>query len=71
MSVELDVRHQTADADLSNNAFPQRVTPSRLEVFRQTNRAARNQMADALVELQGEGGARISIGADPPSGTPQ
>ncbi|HEY7798171.1 MAG TPA: M1 family metallopeptidase [Hyphomonadaceae bacterium] len=52
VSIELDARHQIADADHANNAYPQRVTPSRLEVFRQTNPTARNQMADALVELK-------------------
>jgi hypothetical protein len=52
VSVELDARHQIADADPSNNAFPQRVAPSRLEIFRQQQPQARNQMADALVELK-------------------
>ncbi|HEX5005528.1 MAG TPA: M1 family metallopeptidase, partial [Hyphomonadaceae bacterium] len=52
VSIEVDARHQIADADPSNNAYPQRVAPSRLEVFRQTNPTARNQMADALVELK-------------------
>jgi hypothetical protein len=52
VSVELDPRHQIADADKSNNTFPQRVAPSRLEIFRQTQTQARNQMADALVELK-------------------
>ncbi|MDP3737592.1 MAG: M1 family metallopeptidase [Hyphomonadaceae bacterium] len=52
VSVEVDARHQIADADASNNAFPQRVAPSRLEVFRMNQMAGRNQMADALVELK-------------------
>jgi hypothetical protein len=52
VSVELDARHQIADADHSNNAYPQKVAPSRLEVFRQSLPAGRNQMADALVELK-------------------
>ncbi len=52
VSVELDARHQIADADPANNAFPQKVTPSRLELFRANQAAARNQMADALVELK-------------------
>ena len=52
VSIELDARHQIADANKSNNAFPQRAAPSRLEVFRQTHPTARNQMADALVELK-------------------
>jgi hypothetical protein len=71
VSVELDVRHQTADADFSNNAFPQRVAPSRLEVFRQTSPAARNQMADALVELKAKEAPASPSAPIQPSGTPQ
>jgi hypothetical protein len=52
VSIELDARHQIADADASNNAFPQRPVPSRLELFRQQQPAGRNQMADALAELK-------------------
>ncbi|HEV7691368.1 MAG TPA: M1 family metallopeptidase, partial [Hyphomonadaceae bacterium] len=51
-SIELDARHQIADADMSNNAFPQKTVPSRLELFRAQQGAGRNQMADALVELK-------------------
>jgi hypothetical protein len=51
-SIELDARHQIADADVANNAFPQRAVPSRLELFRANQPAGRNQMADALVELK-------------------
>jgi hypothetical protein len=52
VSVELDARHQTADANRSNNAFPSRSTPSRLEAFRASQPSARNQMAEALMELR-------------------
>ena len=53
VSIELDVRHQTADAERSNNAYPPKPTPSRLDVFRgATPPAARNQMAEALAELR-------------------
>ncbi len=51
VSVELDAKHQTADAVRTNNAFPQRSAPSRLDLYR-SNTAGRNQMADALVELK-------------------
>jgi hypothetical protein len=37
---------------MSNNAFPQKTVPSRLELFRAQQGAGRNQMADALVELK-------------------
>ena len=53
VSIELDSKHQTADAVRSNNAFPQRNEPSRLDVFRAGARGeARNQMAEALTELR-------------------
>lgn len=52
VSVELDARHQTADAVRANNAFPQKNTPSRIDLFRSTQSGMRNQMADALVELK-------------------
>lgn len=51
VSVELDAKHQTADAVRINNSFPQQNVPSRLDLYRQ-NTAGRNQMADALVELR-------------------
>ena len=53
VSVELDPRHQIADAVRTNNAYPQRSTPSRLDVFKagQTP-SVRNQMADAMAELK-------------------
>ncbi len=50
-SVEIDPHHQTADADFSNNHFPQKIVPSRIELYK-SNFKARNQMADALVELE-------------------
>jgi hypothetical protein len=70
-SIELDARHQIADADQSNNAFPQRVAPSRIEVFRQTQQTARNQMADALVELKAKEATASPAAPLQPSGTPQ
>ena len=54
VSVELDARHQIADAVRANNSFPQKNVPSRMDVFRSTQSGARNQMADALVELKGK-----------------
>jgi hypothetical protein len=52
VSIELDARHQIADAVRSNNGFPQQNTPSRLDVYRSNQSGMRNQMADALVELK-------------------
>ncbi len=54
VSVELDARHQTADAVRANNAFPQQSEPNRIDVFRgvSSGGGGRNQMADAMVELR-------------------
>lgn len=43
--VEIDPRQETADVERSNNYFPARIEPTRLEVFRD-RRAVRNQMKD-------------------------
>ena len=52
-SIDIDTAHQTADADFSNNSFPQRIVPSRLELYK-GSRSSRNLMSDMLVELKGE-----------------
>lgn len=55
VSIELDARHQIADAVPSNNAFPRRNVPSQMDIFKANQGGAgggRNQMADALVELK-------------------
>jgi hypothetical protein len=52
VSIELDARHQIADAVRSNNTFPQVNAPSRLDLFRSSQSGGRNQMADAMVELK-------------------
>ncbi|MFT7133043.1 MAG: hypothetical protein ACI81O_001755 [Cyclobacteriaceae bacterium] len=51
-SISLDDRHQTADADFSNNQFPQRITRSRLALYKSDTKR-RDLMADMLVELKG------------------
>ncbi len=43
--VEIDPRQETADVERSNNYFPERIEPTRLEVYRD-RRAGRNQMKD-------------------------
>jgi len=50
-SVEVDKHHQIADADHRNNSFPQKVSSSRLKLFK-SNRKARDLMADLLVKLK-------------------
>ncbi|MFC3301224.1 M1 family metallopeptidase [Parvularcula lutaonensis] len=53
VSVEIDRANQIADADESNNTFPQRVNKSRFELYR-SKRSSNNQMADSLYELDGD-----------------
>ncbi len=50
-SVELDRAHQIADADHRNNTFPQKVSSSRLKLFK-SDRNSRDLMADLLVKLK-------------------
>lgn len=51
VSVEIDTRNEIADADKSNNAFPQKVMQSRFELYK-SSRSSNNQMADSMVELR-------------------
>ncbi|WP_114394523.1 M1 family metallopeptidase [Oleisolibacter albus] len=53
VSVELDRRHEIADADRSDNSFPQKIERSRIELFKEKE-AVSNLMADLLVELKSE-----------------
>ncbi|MCG8441546.1 MAG: M1 family metallopeptidase, partial [Caulobacterales bacterium] len=50
VSVELDAAHEIADADHSNNHFPPRIAPSRIDAYKR-DRNQRDLMADMLVEL--------------------
>jgi hypothetical protein len=51
--IEVDRRHQTADADYSNNRFPPVIEESRLSAYK-SKRKVRNLMADMMVELKAE-----------------
>lgn len=50
-AIELDARHQTADVDLSNNAFPRRIPQSRIELFKGRD-SRRDLMLDMMTELK-------------------
>ena len=52
-SVELDPRWETADVDRSNNYFPQRIEPTRLELFKRSARPNLMQRLDLKVEPDG------------------
>jgi len=68
VSIELDRKHLTADADFSNNALPRRVLPSRIELFKGRS-GGRNQMLDAMAELKTEGAGAENKGAPKDPGT--
>ncbi len=51
VSIEVDPRRETADADFSNNHFPSRVDQSRLELFKEDDES-RDMMADMLRTLR-------------------
>ncbi len=53
VSIEVDSKHQTADADYANNRFPQTIRQSRLAAYKSKS-TTRNLMADLLVELKSD-----------------
>ncbi|MBC2607835.1 M1 family metallopeptidase [Pelagicoccus albus] len=50
-SIELDPRHEIADADYSNNSFPSTIRKSRIELYKY-KRNRRDQMAEMLAKLK-------------------
>ena len=50
-SLDIDPKHQTADADYSNNSYPPIMRPSRLELYK-SKRSSRNLMKDMMEELK-------------------
>ncbi|MEE9273121.1 MAG: M1 family metallopeptidase [Robiginitomaculum sp.] len=52
-SIDVDNLHQTADADYSNNSYPQKVSQSRFELYK-NKRKSKSLMADMLVELKSD-----------------
>ncbi|ALD21728.1 M1 family metallopeptidase [Hymenobacter sp. DG25A] len=52
VSFVLDPFLETADTDLSNNAFPHRNSPSRFELFEQQQRAQTNPMQNAMQQTE-------------------
>ncbi len=68
VSFKLDVAHQTADADFSNNAYPPAISKSRIELFK-SNRSSSSMMADMLRELHSEKSeSKDAKGKDVPMG---
>jgi hypothetical protein len=67
-SVALDPRHETADADFSNNHFPRRFDKSRIELYKSES-TTRNLMEDMLEALRtrkgGEGGVIRTVPLEP------
>ena len=63
-SIEFDPRQQTADVDRSNNHFPRRMLPSRLELYKRES-TTRDLMRDMLAKLKtGDDGADDGAGRD-------
>ena len=52
-AIELDPDHQSADVNRSNNYYPRRIMPSRLELYKHEN-PNRDLMKELLVELKGD-----------------
>jgi len=50
-TVALDPRHETADADFSNNHYPGRIEKSRIELYKHEDET-RDLMADMLQTLR-------------------
>ena len=67
-SIELDPRHETADADFSNNHFPRRIVKSRIELYKDEDET-RDLMKDMLEVLRerkvGEDGSIRQVPLDP------
>lgn len=53
VSIELDVQHQTADANYDNNSFPQQITQSRVELYK-SNYRARDMMSEMIDKAREE-----------------
>jgi hypothetical protein len=50
-SIVLDPQLETADVDISNNAWPERITPTRFELFKESqSRSRENPMQRAIRE---------------------
>ncbi len=64
-SVELDARHEIADADYSNNRFPSRIQRSRLELYK-SDPKKKDLMADMLEKLRPVKGGEDSDEKDVP-----
>ena len=53
-SITLDMGHQTPDADRTNNNYPRKIIPSRIELYKREDKS-RKLLAETLVELKGDG----------------
>ena len=52
-SITLDAGHQTPDADRTNNDYPRKIIPTRIELYKKKDES-RKLMAETLVELKGD-----------------
>ncbi|MBF9253449.1 M1 family metallopeptidase [Pontibacter sp. 172403-2] len=61
-SFELDPYLQTADTDLSNNAYPRRMAPSRFELYKQGREQQPNPMQKQRATTRSNNGAETNTG---------
>ncbi|MGK0298389.1 MAG: hypothetical protein ACI9XC_002010 [Gammaproteobacteria bacterium] len=52
-SIILDAGHQTPDADRTDNHYPRKIIPTRIELYKNDEKR-RNLMSETLVELKGD-----------------
>jgi Peptidase family M1 domain len=69
VQAEVDPLQETADANRDNNYFPQRIEPSRLEVFKA--QAGRNQMRDLDLKVRQDSLETAPIEAEKPPVAPK
>lgn len=55
VAIDLDPRHEIADADRTDNGFPRRIERSRIDLYKDKNET-QNLMADMLVKLRAKDG---------------
>lgn len=65
VSVELDPRRETTDADFSNNHFPKKIQRSRIELYKSENNS-KDLMADMLTKLREDKGGEGDSGKEVP-----
>ena len=71
VSIELDPRRETADANFSNNHYPGRIDKSRIELYKDQDetRDLMSDMLRSLREAKGGEGNSANVPLEPASGS--